>query len=64
MATEKGRRAAGTRPVSCPIGSLRPAGLLRASMPRGRSAQPNASTGWDPGGTGRVGFTSADSGAG
>jgi len=63
MTTGKRRRAAGTRYVSCPTGSLRPPGPLRAGTPCGRSAQPSASTSWNPGGTGRVGFTSADGGA-
>jgi hypothetical protein len=63
MTTGKGRRAAGTRYVPCPTGSPRPPGPLPASTPGGRSAQPSALTFRNPGGVGRVGFTSADSGA-
>lgn len=62
MTTGKGRRAAGTRYVLCPPGSPRPPDPLPASTPCGRSAQPSALTLWNPGGIGRVGFTS-DSGA-
>jgi hypothetical protein len=63
MTTGKGRRAAGTRYVPCPTGRPRPPGPLPASPPGGRSAQPSAPTLRNPGGVGRVGFTSADSGA-
>jgi len=62
MTTRKGRRAAGTRYVPCPPRSPRPPGPLPASTPCGHSAQPSALTLWNPGGIGRVGFTS-DSGA-
>jgi len=63
MTTGKGRRAAGTRYVPCPTGRPRPPGPLPASTPGGRSAQPSAPTLRNPGGVGRVGFRSADSGA-
>jgi len=63
MTTGKGRRAAGTRYVPCRTGSPRPPGLLPTSAPGGCSAQPSAPTLQNPGGVGRVRFTSADSGA-